>query len=182
MGYCIGVLRGPRASSMQSFRSSSSFLHLVVGKKCWKSKFCHITVRQMGAVEKVAHRYRQNKECHVYKALQKGQNKECHICYVLQKGQYKECHICNVEALEKAINKECHVCKALQKRQYKECHFCKAICRVNRDGLKLCMDDALSINRNICSIFFHSVHLPDHNMTLFQLFWAISLCLRSQSS
>ena len=29
----------------------------IVGKKCWKSKFCHITVRQMGAVEKLVHRY-----------------------------------------------------------------------------------------------------------------------------
>ena len=29
----------------------------IVGKKCWKSKFCHITVRQMGAVEKLVQRY-----------------------------------------------------------------------------------------------------------------------------
>ena len=57
----LGVLRGPRASSLQSFRSSSSFLHIdswpKLCKKCWKSKFCHITVRQMGAVEKLVHRY-----------------------------------------------------------------------------------------------------------------------------
>ena len=46
---------------MQSFRSSSSFLHLdswpKIRKKCSKIKLCYITVRQMGAVEKVAHRY-----------------------------------------------------------------------------------------------------------------------------
>ena len=57
----LGVLRGPRASSLKSFRSSSSFLHIdswqKLCKKCWKSKFCHITVRQMGAVEKLVHRY-----------------------------------------------------------------------------------------------------------------------------
>ena len=57
----LGVLRGPRASSLQSFRSSSSFLHIdswpKLCKKRWKSKFCHITVRQMGAVEKLVHRY-----------------------------------------------------------------------------------------------------------------------------
>ena len=57
----LGVLRGPRASSLQSFRSSSSFLHIdswqKLCKKCRKSKFCHITVRQMGAVEKLVHRY-----------------------------------------------------------------------------------------------------------------------------
>ena len=79
-------------------------------------------------------------------------------------------NVTSVEALEKAINKECHVCKALQKRQYKECHFCKAICRVNRDGLKLCMDDALSPLSTLIETsvpFFSSVHLPDHNMTHF---------------
>ena len=57
----LGVLRGPKASSLQSFRSSSSFLHLEswpkLGKKCWKSKLRHIMVRQMGAVEKLVHRY-----------------------------------------------------------------------------------------------------------------------------
>ena len=49
----LGVLRGPRASSLQSFRSSSSFLHIDDWQKVLKKQIAPY----YGTEEKLVHRY-----------------------------------------------------------------------------------------------------------------------------